>query len=308
MALMGHRRKIASIKEGNPALEAFLANYSIEVMPRTAAKIDDFRDLLAAGTRVYIAHIDGTPIDDMVKTARRLTDEGFTPMPHFPARIIADKETLAEWIKRYRDEAGVTQALLLAGGVNRPSGAYSDSLQLLESGLFDAAGFTHLHVAGHPEGNKDIDPDGGRRNVDAALLSKQAYANRSDAKMAIVTQFCFESAPVIEWVDSLHAAGIDLPVHIGIAGPAKLQTMIKFSIACGVGASLRVLQRRARDVTKLLMPFEPTSVLEELAAHKAAHPAFNITNVHFFPLGGIKTNASWAIDHGGATVTPAAQS
>jgi len=308
MALMGHHRKIAPIKEGNPALEAFLANYSIEVMPRTAAKIDDFRDLLAKGTRVYIAHIDGTPIDDMVKTARRLTDEGFTPMPHFPARIIKDKATLAAWIKRYQDEAGVTQALLLAGGVTHPCGDYSDTLQLLESGLFDAAGFTRLHVAGHPEGNKDIDPDGGRRVLDAALMSKQAYAERTDAKMAIVTQFCFESAPVIAWADSLRAAGIDLPVHIGIAGPAKLQTMIKFSIACGVGASLRVLQRRARDVTKLLMPFEPTSVLEELAAHKAAHPAFNITNVHFFPLGGIKTNASWVIDHGGATVTPAAQS
>ena len=93
-------------------------------------------------------------------------------------------------------------------------------------------------------------------------------------------------------------------MHIGIAGPAKLQTLIKFAIACGVGPSLKVLQKRAMDVTKLLLPYEPTEVLTELAAYKAANPDFNITNVHFFPLGGIKTNANWAINNGGASAQP----
>ncbi|HCK06858.1 MAG TPA: 5,10-methylenetetrahydrofolate reductase, partial [Rhodobacter sp.] len=48
------------------AIEALLANYSIEVMPRTAEKVEDFRALLPQTTRVYVAHIDGTPIEDMV--------------------------------------------------------------------------------------------------------------------------------------------------------------------------------------------------------------------------------------------------
>jgi methylenetetrahydrofolate reductase (NADPH) len=126
--------------------------------------------------------------------------------------------------------------------------------------------------------------------------------------MALATQFCFESAPVIEWANAIKEAGVDIPVHIGIAGPAKLQTMIKFAMACGVGASLRVLQRRAKDVTKLLMPFEPTEVLTELAAHKAENPEFNISQVHFFPLGGIKTNANWAMSHGGASAQPVSKS
>ena len=56
--------------------------------------------------------------------------------------------------------------------------------------------------------------------------------------------------------DFLTAAGIDLPVRIGAAGPAKLQTMIRFAIACGVGPSLRVLQRRARDLTRLVPVLE----------------------------------------------------
>ena len=278
---------------------SFLDGYSIEVMPRTAEKIDDFQALLPPGTRVYIAHIDGTPIDDMVATARRLAGQGFAVMPHFPARIIRDRATLADWIARYRGEADVRQALLLAGGVSAPHGDFSTSMQLLETGLFD--GFDRLHVAGHPEGNRDIDPDGGDANVAAALAWKQAFSERSDAKMAIATQFCFEAGPVIDWANAIKANGIDLPVHIGVAGPAKLQTLIKFAIACGVGPSLKVLQKRAMDVTKLLLPYEPTEFVAELAAHKAAHPDFNIESVHLFPLGGIKTSATWANSQGGLT-------
>ena len=176
-------------------------------------------------------------------------------------------------------------------------------MQMIETGLFD--GFERLHVAGHPEGNKDIDRDGSDAIVMRALAWKQAYAERSDAKMAIVTQFCFEAGPVIAWANRLAAAGVKLPVHIGIAGPAKLQTLIRFAIACGVGPSLRVLQKRAMDVTKLLLPYEPTEVVAELAAHKAASPGFNIEQVHFFPLGGIKTNAQWVTENGGAAGVPA---
>ena len=68
---------------------------------------------------------------------------------------------------------------------------------------------------------------------------------------------------------------------------------------------LRVLQKRAMDVTKLLLPYEPTEVLEGLAAHKAANPGFGIEQVHFFPLGGIKTNAQWVTENGGASGVPA---
>ncbi|WP_278921656.1 methylenetetrahydrofolate reductase [Pseudophaeobacter profundi] len=306
MALLNFKKRDAkSPQPVNPQVEALLQGYSIEVMPRTAAKVDSFADLLPAGTRVYIAHIEGTPIEEMVETAKRLNAEGYPVMPHFPARIIKDEATLADWIARYQGEADVKQALLLAGGVAQPHGDFHSSMQLLETGLFDKAGFENLHVAGHPEGNRDIDADGSTKNIDEALQWKQKFSERTDAKMALATQFAFEAKPIIAWADGLKEAGIDIPIHIGIAGPAKLQTLIKFAIACGVGPSLKVLQKRAMDVSKLLLPYEPTDVLTELAAHKAANPDFNISHVHFFPLGGIKTNANWAINNGGAAAQPA---
>ena len=306
MALLNFKPPALNEAPDSPQVEAFLQGYSIEVMPRTAEKIENFRDLLPAGTRVYIAQLEGTPIEDMVATAKRLAAEGYNVMPHFPARIIKDQPMLEDWIARYQGEANVTQALLLAGGVDAPHGQYHSSLQLLESGLFDKAGFNRLHVAGHPEGNKDIDPDGTSVNVDAALSWKQLFSERTDAKMALATQFAFEAGPIIDWANAVKAAGVDIPIHIGIAGPAKLQTLIKFAIACGVGPSLKVLQKRAMDVTKLLLPYEPTHVISQLAAHKAENPDFNISHVHFFPLGGIKTNANWAIRNGGYSAVPAA--
>ena len=280
-------------KKASDQLKNFLADFSIEVMPRTASKIESFKEILPQNTRVYIAHIEGVPIEEMVETAKRISGEGFAVMPHFPARIIKDQNTLEDWINRYQNEAGIEQALLLAGGVTNPQGDYTSSMQLVETELFEKYNFKHLHFAGHPEGNKDIDPDSSNKNIDQALSWKQKFQERTDINLALTTQFCFEASPVIEWADSLIKNGIDIPVHIGVAGPAKLQTLIKFSIACGVGPSLRVLQKRAKDVKKLLLPFEPNDFLETLAEHKKANPSFNITNVHFFPLGGINVNASW---------------
>jgi len=266
----------------------FLDGYSIEVTPKAASKIENFAGVLPKGTRVYIAHIEGTPIDEMVATAKKIYDDGFVAMPHFPARIIQNSNTLDEWIKRYKNEANVEEALVIAGGANKPYGDFDSSIQLIETGLFDRNEFKRVHVAGHPEGNKDIDPDGSNKNVSGALSWKNEFSKRTDASIALATQFCFESEPVIKWINSIKEEGIDIPVHIGIAGPAKLQTLIKYSVECGVGASIKVLQKRAKDITKLLKPYKPDTVLKELALYKNENPSFNIEQVHFFPLGGIK--------------------
>ena len=258
--------------EENSDLKDFISGFSIEVLPKSASKIESFAEILPKQTRVYIAHLAEEDINAMVATAKRLSDEGFTVMPHFPARIIQDNAMLHDWISMYQNEAGVEEALLLAGGLNRPVGDFDSSIQLIESGLFDKAGFKRLHIAGHPEGNKDIDPNGGIKNVSEALSWKQEFSKRTDAAMAITTQFCFDADVVINWADKIKTEGIDIPIHIGIAGPAKLQTLIKFSVECGIGASMKVLTNRAKDFTKLLLPYQPTQILNDLASYKVNNP------------------------------------
>ena len=272
----------------NEVIKNFLDGFSVEVTPKAASKIENFEDYVPSGTLIYIAHIEGTPIDEMVATAKKINDQGFCPMPHFPARIIKDKKVLNDWISRYKNEANVSNALLIAGGANKPYGEYDSSIQLIESELFDKANFNNLHIAGHPEGSLDIDPDGSTKNVDHALSWKNEYSKRTDAKMAITTQFSFDADAVISWANSVKASGVDIPIHIGIAGPAKLQTLLRYSLECGVGASIKIIQKRAKDLTKLLLPYKPTTIISQLAEYKDKNPDFNIEKVHFFPLGGVK--------------------
>ena len=280
-------------KMTNTHLKDFISGYSIEVIPKSAAKIESFKDILPKNTRVYIAQTGKEDIARMVATAKRLTDEGFIAMPHIAARMIKNQSMLNDWISMYQNEAGVDEALLLAGGLTKPVGDFDSSIQLIESGLFDKAGFKRLHVAGHPEGCKDIDPDGGFKNVSEALSWKQEFYKRTDASMAIATQFCFDVNVVKKWAEDIKKDGIDIPIHIGIAGPAKLQTLLKFSVECGIGASMKILTKRAKDITKLLVPYKPTQILKDLAEYKSKDPELNIEQVHFFPIGGIKQTTDW---------------
>ena len=56
-------------------IKNFLTDYSIEVTPNAATKIDNFAEVLPKNTRIYIAHIEGTPFEDMIKTAKKINNE-----------------------------------------------------------------------------------------------------------------------------------------------------------------------------------------------------------------------------------------
>ena len=292
----------AEISGNRNDFAAFVAGFSIEVMPRTAVKIADFRQVLPAGTRVYVANIEGTPFRDMLETSQRLVREGFIAVPHITARTVRGLPELRETVERYRAEAGVEEVLLLAGGVARPYGEFSSSIELLESSVFDRAGFRRIFVAGHPEGNRDIDADGGHTELDRALLQKQDFAERLGIDMELTTQFAFDAGAVIAWTQRIREMGVTLPVNVGVAGPTKLQTLLKFALSCGVGPSIQIIQRRARDVTKLLTPFTPDDVVSGLAEFRRTNPDSGISGLHVFPLGGIKAAAAWAAENSAAAI------
>ena len=271
----------------NLNLSQITNHFSIEVMPRTAQKIDDFRSILPKGTLVYIAHLEGTPIEAMVKTANKLQELEFNVVPHFPARLIENPQILEDWIKKYSD-VGITKGLVIAGSPLKAIGDFESSMDLLSTELYNKYNFTEIFCAGHPEGNKDIDIKGTDRNLMAALKWKNDFFQQNHMKWSLTTQFCFEVEPIRTWELRLHDEGINVPINIGVAGPAKLQTMIKYALMCGVGPSIRVLEKRAKDLTKLLLPYSPNNFLSQLSNYKNENKSSNINSVHFFPLGGIK--------------------
>jgi methylenetetrahydrofolate reductase (NADPH) len=77
-------------------------------------------------------------------------------------------------------------------------------------------------------------------------------------------------------------------------GLATLKTLLKFAQSSGVGPSIRVLTRQARNLARLMLVQAPDRLLVELAAYRAADPECGIEKLHFYPFGGLARTAAWA--------------
>ena len=268
----------------------FMSGFSLETTPNSAAKVASFSECVRPETSVYITFLPGSDFDSTVALASRLRREGFDPVPHFAARSIPDRAFLERNLERLQGEADISRVLVIGGAVPTAVGEFSDSMQLLETGLFDRFGIRKIGLASHPEGSPDISDDGIRK----ALKWKNEFAKRTDASLYLVTQFCFEAAPIIAWDKRIQAEGNKLPIHIGIPGLATIKTLMAHAKACGIGASMKFISRQAMNVAKLLTVSAPDKLVAELAAYKARDPGCGIAGVHMYPLGGLKKSADWS--------------
>lgn len=281
---------LASPTDETQQIVDFMQGFTIETTPGSAAKIPDYRALLRPGTLVAVTFLPGSDFADTVAVSKRLKAEGFRPAPHFAARSIPSKEAFEDYLKRLQGEVGIDEVVALGGAVPTPLGPYESSMQLLESGLFDKHGIKKIGVAGHPEGSPDISDE----LIRQALAWKNAFAQRTGAELYIATQFCFEAAPIIAWDRAIQAEGNRLPIHIGVPGLATLKTLLGHAKACGIGNSMRLLTKQAKNVAKLLVVNAPDQLVRDLARYKATDPKCGIRKVHMYPLGGMKKSAAWS--------------
>lgn len=270
-------------------VQRFLSDYSIEATTHDVAKFDEIAAELKAGTRVYVAHVPGTPIDDVVDLALRFKDSGFTPVPHIIARKLSTIDQLEGALERL-SKGGVDQALCIAGDIAVEDSCFDSSLEVLQTGLFGKYGFKEVGVAGHPEGSKAI----GEKRVAEALAGKTEFSRTAPFRMRFVTQFGFDAQAFIDWERETSAGGIDLPIHVGVAGPASFRQLARFAVVCGVGASARMLTSRTAATANLLKTKAPDDLIVAFARYRAANPESRITCPHFFAFGGVAKSARWA--------------
>ncbi len=117
---------------------------------------------------VYITMLPGNNFRDVAYKAKELVQNGFNPVPHFPARSIKNLNELKEYTSMCKD-FGVKQALVIGGGAE-PIGDYHCSLQLLETGLFEGM---KIGIAGHPDGSPDISDS----DLEKAMNDKKPFAD-----------------------------------------------------------------------------------------------------------------------------------
>ena len=265
------------------SIPALLAGASLELSSRDPAEIDECAALLDPGTAVYISMPPGQTYHGNVALAARLRRAGFRPVPHVAARRIASRDALGEYLARAAGEAGVDSALVIAGDSDRPSGPFDSSRALLETGLFQRHGVVRIGVAGYPEGHPRI----AETALETELTAKKVLARGAGLDLQVVTQFCFESEPILAWAAKMKGHG--LPVRVGLPGPASLPRLLRFAALCGIGNSVRALKTRPRAITRLLVEAGPEAVVRDIARPRGAV----IAGVHFFCFGGLSRTARW---------------
>ena len=266
------------------------ANWSIEVTPAGAGKVESFGDALAPGTDVNVTFLPGSDPADTAKVAARLRDEGMHPIPHIAARSIHDKAQLDAMLKALKAEASVDEVLIIGGGVDNPVGDFASSMDILETGLIQDYGIGKIGVSGHPEGSPDIPADA----LASALEWKNNFAKKEGLDLYIETQFCFEAEQVLAWERNIRAAGNALPIRIGIPGPATIKTLFRFAQISGIGPSMRFISKQAKNVAKLLTVQAPDLLLSDLAEGMANDKDCLLAHFHYYPFGGFAKTAAYA--------------
>ncbi len=267
----------------------FLRRASTEVTTHDEQLLPELASTLPPGSTVYVAHTPKARFEDVIRVALQVQTLGLRASPHLVARRLPGERAVRDGLRMLCD-AGVEQALLLAGDRDAPLGPYADSLDLLASGVLSGSGLRRLGVAGHPEGHSHASAE----RLWEALRFKQVFGARSGIDVHVVTQFGFNPRGIHEWAGQFDTHGIALPVHAGIAGPSSLTRLLRFAMQCGVAASLQSAARNMKAVTQVARhastPEEMVKTLVELGAGGEGAP---IVQPHFFTIGGAVATARW---------------
>ncbi len=266
------------------AIMALVSGASLEMSPREREAVAAAAEYLAPGTEVFVSAPPAVSHHDIVGSAVDLRRRGFEPVPHVAARSLVGFTQLNDLLARVAGEAGVRQALLIGGDLDPPAGPFHASLDVLALGLFEKYGFTKIGVAGYPEGHPRI----AQPALALALTAKLALLRQAGIAAHVVSQFVFDAAPVLDWLQNLRAYETLLPVRIGLAGPAGIATLARYAVRCGIGHSINALVRHRTSIARLVAETGPDAVVRQLAV---AQPP--VSGLHLFSFGGLPRTARW---------------
>ena len=267
--------------------QALLSAASVEVSSR-GHEVAALRGGFAPGTDVTITFLPGDDYHHNIETATRLRRRGFNPVPHVAARGLPSHDALDDFLTRVHGEADVRRILLIAGDIAVPRGPFASTLDVCRSGVIENHGIDRVTIAGHPEGHPQVDKD----EAFASIAARRDWGRAAGIDVDMITQFCFESEPILDLMKALEARGIDMPVTVGLAGPATPATLMKFALRCGIGNSMRTLRGSIGRFGRLLVDAGPENVVRGIA--QAPPEATNrLRGFHIFPLGGVRKASKW---------------
>jgi methylenetetrahydrofolate reductase (NADPH) len=266
--------------------------YSLEM---TAKELDGLREaapLIRPNTQVAVTFLPGEEMEQRVEAAKLVRQLGFEPIVHLSARRLTSKEELDNYLARITGEAGVKRVFLIAGDPPEPEGPFEDSLQVIESGLLEKHGIAIAGIGGHPEGHPNVSKD----DLWVWMERKIAALRERGIVPLVVTQFAFDDDAIVEWVGEMRRRGIDVPVRLGVPGPAGIKRLLGFAARCGVGASASVMKKYGVSVTNLLGRAGPDKLVDSLD-RKLNDGEHGRVRLHLYPFGALTASAEWVNEY-----------
>jgi len=270
-------------------LSELVADGSIELIETSTEVIRPGQELLPYAMSVFVPALAKRELMSNLGRLQSLSQEGFSPVPHVAARRLSSEAQLREFLSRAVEDCQVRRVLLIAGDERDPKGPFTDTLDVLDSGILQACGIEEVSLAGHPEGHALIS----HQVLQEALAKKLAWASDAGMGASVLTQFSFTPARIIQFCATLEEEAPGVPVYVGMAGPTDIVSLMRYARLCGVSTSLRALQSLGIKAAKLVMHTDPTEQLQLLAHHCATHAANNIIGIHLFTFGGFSSSAKW---------------
>lgn len=272
------------------AARELVGGYSLEMTGKDVPGLTEARDSIPAGTKINVTFLGNEDLDMRVAASKAVRDMGFIPVPHISARRLSSQGQLEEFLGRLQ-EVGATESVFAVGGdPAEPEGPYPDSLSIIRTGLLQQYGVKEVSIAGYPEGHPDISTDTLWRHLEdkSAALAEQGLG------ATILTQFAFDTDPVIDWVKGVRERGITSTIRIGTPGPAGIKRLISFARRFGVGANAMIVKKYGFSLTNLMGTAGPDTFVTDLSGLLARDPASGEVKLHFYTFGGLKATADWA--------------
>lgn len=237
---------------------------------------------LPEGVEVAVTADPERGMGPTIELAVELSRRGFDVIPHIAAQLIVDRADLESHLARLA-EAGVERALVVGGVADSP-GVYADAGALLDEIEVIGSPFREIGIAGYPEGHHVI-PD---EPIDRSLIEKAPYAGW------ITTQICFDVPRLEEWIGETRAAGVDLPIWIGIPAVADLTGLMSLGMRIGAGRSLQFMFEHPRVVSRLLRPGgRKASELVLNLGESAADESLGVAGFHLFTYNQVRAAERW---------------
>jgi len=241
---------------------------------------------LPAGARVSVTASPAKGLAVTQEITERLLGNGMRAIPHISARMVRDRTHAKELAGWFRD-AGVN-TLFIVGGDADPPGGYHDAVEFLADLLGFDHGLSRIGVTAYPDGHAFIADD----KLHKALHDKQALLAEAGLKGYCSTQMCFDPSTISGWIAAERAAGMALPIHLGLSGVVDRTKLLTMGARLGIGDSLAYLRKNRKAIASMMtsLSYDPNDLLVPLSDDMAAN---GVTGLHVFTFNQVAATDAW---------------